>query len=177
MGHCWFMVSQTCRKIYQMNTNTNILLPRKYNIEGITPVRSSSHKLIGWYTSRVNWMDNLIFRKWNTFHHVSHLTNNNNCHCNLQCTLGILMALMMGTELLNSCRSGSTLAQVMACCLMAPSNYLNWCWLVISGALWHFPNTNYTSAQYINSLNEFGNTFVKLLFLTVTEPMSSVTKY
>ena len=29
-------------------------------------------------------------------------------------------------------RSGSTLAQVMACCLMAPSHYLNQCWLVIS---------------------------------------------
>ena len=29
-------------------------------------------------------------------------------------------------------RSGSTLAQVMACCLMAPSHYLNQCWLIIS---------------------------------------------
>ena len=28
-------------------------------------------------------------------------------------------------------RSGSTLAQVMACCLMAPSHYLNLCWLII----------------------------------------------
>ena len=29
-------------------------------------------------------------------------------------------------------RHGSTLAQVMACCLMAPSHYLNQCWLLIS---------------------------------------------
>ena len=29
-------------------------------------------------------------------------------------------------------RSGSTLAQVMACCLKAPSHYLNQCWLIIS---------------------------------------------
>ena len=29
-------------------------------------------------------------------------------------------------------RSGSTLVQVMACCLMAPSHYLNQCWLIIS---------------------------------------------
>ena len=28
-------------------------------------------------------------------------------------------------------RSGSTLAQVMACCLSAPSSYLNQCWLII----------------------------------------------
>ena len=29
-------------------------------------------------------------------------------------------------------RSGSTLAQVMACCLTTPSHYLNQCWLIIS---------------------------------------------
>ena len=31
-----------------------------------------------------------------------------------------------------------TLAQVMACCLMAPSHYLNQCWLIIS-EVWHSP--------------------------------------
>ena len=34
-------------------------------------------------------------------------------------------------------RSGSTLAQVMACCLMASSHYLNQCWLIISKVLWY----------------------------------------
>ena len=34
-------------------------------------------------------------------------------------------------------RSGSTLDQVMACCLTAPSHYLNQCWLNITGVLWH----------------------------------------
>ena len=34
-------------------------------------------------------------------------------------------------------RSGSTLAQVMACCLTAPSHCLNQCWLIISKVLWH----------------------------------------
>ena len=33
--------------------------------------------------------------------------------------------------------SGSTLGQVMACCLTAPSHYLNQCWLIISAAQWH----------------------------------------
>ena len=33
-------------------------------------------------------------------------------------------------------RSGSTLPQVMACCLTAPSHYLNQCWL-ISKVEWH----------------------------------------
>ena len=34
-------------------------------------------------------------------------------------------------------RSWSTVAQVMACCLTAPSHYLNQCWLIISKVLWH----------------------------------------
>ena len=34
-------------------------------------------------------------------------------------------------------RSWSTLVQVMACCLMAPSHYLNQCWLIINKVLWH----------------------------------------
>ena len=34
-------------------------------------------------------------------------------------------------------RSGSTLAQVMACCLTATSHYLNQCWLVIIKGQWH----------------------------------------
>ena len=34
-------------------------------------------------------------------------------------------------------KSGSTLAQVMACCLKAPSHYLNQCWFIISEVQWH----------------------------------------
>ena len=34
-------------------------------------------------------------------------------------------------------RSGSTLAQVMAWCLTAPSHYLNQCWLIVSEIQWH----------------------------------------
>ena len=41
-------------------------------------------------------------------------------------------------------RSGSTLAQVMACCLVAPSNYLNQCCLIISQVLWHLLESNFT---------------------------------
>ena len=34
-------------------------------------------------------------------------------------------------------RSGSTLAQVMACCRTAPTHYLNQCWPIISEVQWH----------------------------------------
>ena len=39
-------------------------------------------------------------------------------------------------------RSGSILAQVMACCLMAPAYYLNQCWLIIIEVLWQFYSRN-----------------------------------
>ena len=40
-------------------------------------------------------------------------------------------------------RCGSTFAQVMACCLVASSHYLNWCGLRISEVLWHSPKINF----------------------------------
>ena len=59
---------------------------------------------------------------WLSFKHCSHshsLWISNSCltHCGLVTPYGD--------------RSGSTLAQVMAYCLMAPSHYLNQCWLII----------------------------------------------
>ena len=41
-------------------------------------------------------------------------------------------------------KSGSLLAQVMACCLTAPSHYLNQCWLIISKVPWHSSECNFT---------------------------------
>ena len=43
-----------------------------------------------------------------------------------------------------SYRSGSSLAQVMACCLTAPSHYLNQCWLITSKVQWHSSGSNFT---------------------------------
>ena len=42
--------------------------------------------------------------------------------------------------------SGSTLAQVIACCRQATNYYLNQCWLLINGPLWHFPASNFIVA-------------------------------
>ena len=48
-------------------------------------------------------------------------------------------------------KTGSTLAQVMACCLTAPSHYLNQCWLIISEVQWHSYQGNFTrDASAIN---------------------------
>ena len=59
-------------------------------------------------------------------------------------------------------RSGSTLAQVMACCLTAPSHYLNQCWLNISVALWHSAENDFTrNAQDIYPWYQFENYWFK----------------
>ena len=42
-------------------------------------------------------------------------------------------------------KSWSTLAQVMAWYLMAPSHYLNQCWLIISKVQWHPSESNFTT--------------------------------
>ena len=39
--------------------------------------------------------------------------------------------------------SGTTLAQVMACCLAAQRNYLNQCWFIISQIPWHSSEGNF----------------------------------
>ena len=55
-------------------------------------------------------------------------------------------------------RPVSTLARVMACCLAAPSHYLNQCWLFISEVLWHTSKTNSkVSTQATILYNKFKN--------------------
>ena len=62
-------------------------------------------------------------------------------------------------------RSGSTLVQVMACCLMAPSHYLNQCWLIISKVQWHSFEGNFTiDTSAINHWNYLENYLSKILF-------------
>ena len=54
--------------------------------------------------------------------------------------------------------SGSTLAQVMAWCLTAPSHYMNQCLLIICGVLHHSPEVSSTGNAYeSNHYNAFEN--------------------
>ena len=55
-------------------------------------------------------------------------------------------------------RSGSTLAQVMDCCVRAPSHYLNQCWLIISKVEWHSSKGKFTrDTSAINHWNNLEN--------------------
>ena len=57
--------------------------------------------------------------------------------------------------------SGSTLTEITACCLKAPSHYLNQCWFVIVGVLWHSLESNFiVNAQATIWNNEFVNNVV-----------------
>ena len=54
----------------------------------------------------------------------------------LNCAINLLNSLWP-SDIICRHRTGSTLDQVMACCLAAPSHCLNQCWLIISKVLWH----------------------------------------
>ena len=59
-------------------------------------------------------------------------------------------------------RSGSTLAQVMACCLTAPSHYLNQSWFIINGVLWHSHESIFTGNTHdMNLSDEFNKSDIK----------------
>ena len=55
------------------------------------------------------------------------------------------------------------LAQVMACCLMALSKYLNPCWLFISEVLRHSHQSNFLHFQTSIWCNEFENCTLKIV--------------
>ena len=58
---------------------------------------------------------------------------------------------------------GSTLAQVMVCCLATPSHHLNQCWIVISRALCHPPEGNVSgNTNASNQYSTYKNTYSKL---------------
>ena len=62
-------------------------------------------------------------------------------------------------------KSGSTLAPVMACCLTAPSHYLNKCWLIISKVQWHPSQSNFTKdTSAISHWKQFENYLSKMFF-------------
>ena len=66
----------------------------------------------------------------------SQLSNPSDLPC---CGLGTLQDLnsLWPSDAIRRQGTESTLAEVLACCLTAPSHYLNQCWLIISKVLWH----------------------------------------
>ena len=73
---------------------------------------------------------------------------------NWQISIDLVMAWCREADAIWGNRSRSTLAQVMAWCLMAPRHYLNQCWLIIKGVLWHSPKskvlTNFIHIMFLD---------------------------
>ena len=86
----------------------------------------------------------------------------------LGCTLRIFyLKSLRSTDGIWQLRPWSLLVQVMACCLTAPSHYLNQYWLIISRVLWHSPGGNFTeNTSDIYFSYEFENDFK----ITVASP-------
>ena len=64
-------------------------------------------------------------------------------------------------------RTGSTLVQAMTCCMMAPSHYLNQCWLIISKVQWHSSEGSFTrDTPAINHSSKLENYINKVSFIS-----------
>ena len=76
-------------------------------------------------------------------------------------------------------RSWSTLVQVLACCLLAPSHYLSQCWLIMKGVHWHSPERNFTKKLFLHlpGGNELSLTNVLILYLLCHSCVCSVVWY
>ena len=105
--------------------------------------------LVSSHMCAVNWCDNYSYFKvhyelWNHEHLQYYGNWSWFVKRFLLCTTGDLFNSLGLSDAIWQQRSGSTLAQVMACCLMAPSHYLNQCWLIISEVQWHSYQGNLT---------------------------------
>ena len=69
-------------------------------------------------------------------------------------------------------RSWSTLVQVMACYLMAPSHYLNQCWLYITEVLWQSSESNFTASTQAATV--FWGMSLKILVPTLLSDLPEV---
>ena len=65
-------------------------------------------------------------------------------------------------------KTGPTLIQVMACCLMAPTNHLMQCWLTIKGVHWHFHLIAISQAVLMNFIRNMCTPITFLNWITRT---------
>ena len=106
-------------------------------------IKSKTHYSVHFYNYTVQAYKIMASHDWPGKSHIFHfMLMNTNC----------------GKLHINIWRQGSrsTLAQVMACGLMAPSHSLNQCWFITKGVLWHSPESNFIRGAYeVNLLCAF----------------------
>ena len=99
---------------------------------------------------------------WN-FTQISRGPMSQNGHWDLEESLGTpdVNSLWPSDAIMRQ-RTESTLALLMACCLMAPSHYLNQCWLIISKVLWHSSEDIIIRSEDTKQLNKIENSIFRI---------------
>ena len=148
----WRGLILACRWKYALlmgNPNANIfLISLIYYAKLFEFVVYEDKTLLAYNRRSLYWEDVWIFNSLTPYQNGRHFRRQLICIIRYELAVLIHMSLrhilrgpVNNTSLSNSLRpsdtiwrhrSGSTLAQVMACCLTAPSHYLNQCWLIIS---------------------------------------------
>ena len=81
-------------------------------------------RVMAWYwTCAIAWTSLSIFFSWHVASHGHNVLNEK--------------LMYKDIHALSIVRTSDKLVQVMACCLMAPSHYLNHNWIIISEVKWH----------------------------------------
>ena len=116
----------------------SFLQRRIRHVQGMSDKKPYPASVISWKITLIIDWDVLIsvFLSW-MLQKICHCCYWHKCH--KRCVISTLVMTIFRTDTVISSlrpsdaiwwhRSGSTLAQVMACCLTAPSHYLNQCWL------------------------------------------------
>ena len=125
LNQCWLTITNQCQLSYvEYQEQTWMLIEPFYCwfvFIILYCVPKSKHMMMGWINIATNFPTHL----WCRYHILPRQRYEPDFN-----SLGPSDAIWHW-------RSWSTLVQVMACCLMAPSHYLNQCWLIISNILWH----------------------------------------
>ena len=74
-------------------------------------------------------------------------------HTCVKC-LSYIIDSLWPSDTISRQRYGSTLSQVMACCVTAPSHYLNQCWLIMIAVQWHSYSCNFTRVAFAISITK-----------------------
>ena len=131
----YFQLNFSKMAINKNNGDRNILIQQKFPIrfQCINQFSDSNHRsLMLCYVTRSQHMYWLI-HSWPCCSYLLPLSHH---------AMGKINSLW-SSDARRWQRSGSTLAQVMACCLIASSHYLNQCWLIISKVQWHSSECNF----------------------------------
>ena len=108
-----------------------------------------------------NYIDIIIWNWWTFFHDVLCICSSMYISLRWRAELLITSNSLWPSDIIWMHRTGAKWVQLMACCLMAPSHYLDQYWL-INKVLWHSPEGDFTgNAQDSYSWCRFENKRLK----------------